>query len=116
MVFFPIVTGPGTLSLPSMDEVLSSSTYSSFTTFINTYAGVGPIVPGLVITLLFLGSTTFTEWISARKYPTYKAYQRRVGMFLPIGTIASGWYLSMTGKKGKIDQQIWGTEKVEKAE
>jgi hypothetical protein len=61
--------------------------------------------------MLFLGSTTFTEWISARKYPAYKVYQRRVGMFSPISTIASGWYLSMTGERKNIDQQIWGTGK-----
>ncbi|KAK9480690.1 hypothetical protein V1514DRAFT_325143 [Lipomyces japonicus] len=33
--------------------------------------------------LLFQGSTMFTEWISASKYPAYKAYQKKVGRFLP---------------------------------
>ena len=33
--------------------------------------------------LLFQGSTWLTELISARKYPDYKEYQRRVGRFLP---------------------------------
>lgn len=32
---------------------------------------------------LFQASTWFTELISAKKYPEYKEYQRRVGMFLP---------------------------------
>jgi Protein of unknown function (DUF1295) len=32
---------------------------------------------------LFQASTWFTEYISAGKYPEYKEYQRRVGMFLP---------------------------------
>jgi steroid 5-alpha reductase family enzyme len=95
-----------------LNEILSSSTYSSVTTFIDVYAGIGPVLPGLIISMLFLGSTTFTEWISARKYPTYKVYQRRVGMFSPIGTIASGWYLSMIGERENVDQQIWGTGKI----
>jgi hypothetical protein len=116
MVFFPILTGPSALYLPSTDEILSLSTYSSFTTFINTYAGIGPIVPGLVLSTLFLGSTGLTERITASKYPTYKAYQLRVGMFSPISTVASGWYLSMIGEKEKIDEQIWGTGKIGKAQ
>jgi steroid 5-alpha reductase family enzyme len=33
--------------------------------------------------ILFQASTYFTEWISAKKYPEYKEYQRRVGMFIP---------------------------------
>jgi protein-S-isoprenylcysteine O-methyltransferase Ste14 len=33
--------------------------------------------------LLFQASTWFTELISAKKYPQYKEYQHRVGMFLP---------------------------------
>ena len=33
---------------------------------------------------LFQASTWFTELISAKKYPEYKEYQKRVWMFLPI--------------------------------
>ena len=33
--------------------------------------------------ILFQASTWFTELISAKKYPEYKEYQRRVGKFLP---------------------------------
>lgn len=33
--------------------------------------------------ILFQASTYFSEWISAKKYPEYKEYQRRVGMFIP---------------------------------
>jgi steroid 5-alpha reductase family enzyme len=32
---------------------------------------------------LFQASTAFTEYISRGKYPEYKAYQERVGKFLP---------------------------------
>ena len=43
------------------------------------WSAVGPIA----YLILFQGSTWFTELISAKKYPEYKEYQRRVGMFLP---------------------------------
>ncbi len=33
--------------------------------------------------ILFHASTWFTELITARKYPEYKEYQKRVGKFLP---------------------------------
>ena len=33
--------------------------------------------------ILFQASTWFTELLSARKYPDYKVYQKRVGKFLP---------------------------------
>ncbi|KAI9824146.1 MAG: hypothetical protein M1826_007460 [Phylliscum demangeonii] len=37
----------------------------------------------LAYVALFRASTWFTELISARKYPVYREYQRRVGMFVP---------------------------------
>ena len=40
---------------------------------------VGPIA----YLCLFQASTWFTELVSAKKYPEYKEYQKRVGMFLP---------------------------------
>lgn len=39
----------------------------------------GPVL----LTLLFDGSTRFTEWITASKYPAYTDYQRRVSRWLP---------------------------------
>ncbi|KKY20029.1 hypothetical protein UCRPC4_g04294 [Phaeomoniella chlamydospora] len=33
--------------------------------------------------ILFQASTWFTESVSAKKYPDYKVYQKKVGMFLP---------------------------------
>jgi hypothetical protein len=38
--------------------------------------------PAIAMTLLFLSSTPLTESISSSKYPKYRQYQRRVGMFL----------------------------------
>ncbi|MEZ5033214.1 MAG: DUF1295 domain-containing protein [Saprospiraceae bacterium] len=37
----------------------------------------------LLLLLLFQGSADFSEGISARKYPAYASYQKRVGRFLP---------------------------------
>ena len=43
------------------------------------WSAIGPIA----YLILFQASTWFTELISAKKYPEYKEYQQRVGMFLP---------------------------------
>lgn len=37
----------------------------------------------VLLMLLFLGSSDFSEKISAEKYPGYKEYQKRVGRFVP---------------------------------
>ncbi|PVG03184.1 hypothetical protein CPB86DRAFT_695896 [Serendipita vermifera] len=112
MVFFPIMTGHGSLDLPSLEEILSSSTYSSLSTFSAVYAPLEPLLPGIALSLLFLGSTAFTEWITRRKYPAaYKAYQQRVGMFSPVTTLMRGWYWQATGQREEIDKIIWGSGK-----
>ena len=41
------------------------------------------VVGALGYLTLFQASTLFTESISAKKYPEYKEYQKRVGKFLP---------------------------------
>ena len=41
------------------------------------------ITGGLLLVLLFKGSSDFSESISAEKYPDYKRYQKSVGRFLP---------------------------------
>ncbi len=38
----------------------------------------------ILLCLLFVGSSNFSEKISASKYPAYRDYQRRVGRFLPL--------------------------------
>jgi len=43
------------------------------------WTGIG----ALSYLILFQASTWFTELISARKYPEYAEYQKRVGKFLP---------------------------------
>lgn len=41
------------------------------------------IVGPLLLTALFIGSTVFTESITASKYPSYADYQRRTSMIVP---------------------------------
>ncbi len=41
-------------------------------------------IGAFVLTGLFIGSTRFTEEISAAKYPLYRDYQRRVSMLIPM--------------------------------
>ena len=41
------------------------------------------IVGPAMYLILFRSSTIFTEYLSAGKYPEYKEYQARVGMFIP---------------------------------
>ncbi|MCK6067462.1 MULTISPECIES: DUF1295 domain-containing protein [Microbacterium] len=42
------------------------------------------IVGPTLLTVLFIGSTIFTESISASKYPAYADYQRRTSMLVPL--------------------------------
>ena len=55
--------------------------------YLFSVAGVGfttlSWVGAAVLTALFIGSTRFTEEISAGKYPEYKEYQERVSMLIP---------------------------------
>ncbi len=51
----------------------------SFSTSLLHYTLTGPIL----LTLLFIGSTKFTESITKSKYPAYQAYQKSVPPILP---------------------------------
>lgn len=44
---------------------------------------VWPIVGAVLLTLLFIGSTQFTETISRGKYPEYAEYQKRISAVIP---------------------------------
>ncbi len=65
----------------------------------------------VAMTVLFYSSTDLTERISAGKYPLYKQYQKRVGMFNPAMTLVKGAWLFVTGRKGRVDQQVFGRAK-----
>ncbi|GAA5207279.1 DUF1295 domain-containing protein [Microbacterium kyungheense] len=42
------------------------------------------IVGAALLTVLFIGSTVFTESISSAKYPAYREYQRSTSMLVPL--------------------------------
>ena len=42
------------------------------------------IIGAVLLILLFLGSSNFSEEITAKKYPKYKEYQKRVARFIPF--------------------------------
>jgi len=42
------------------------------------------IAGAALLTILFIGSTVFTESISAAKYPAYREYQRTTSMLVPL--------------------------------
>ena len=42
------------------------------------------IAGAALLTLLFIGSTTFTESITASRYPAYREYQRTTSMLIPL--------------------------------
>lgn len=42
------------------------------------------VIGAALLTLLFIGSTIFTESISAAKYPAYADYQRSTSMLIPL--------------------------------
>ena len=41
-------------------------------------------IGAVLLTLLFIGSTVFTESISASKYPAYAAYRKETSMLVPL--------------------------------
>ncbi|KAB5590056.1 Integral membrane protein [Ceratobasidium theobromae] len=67
-----------------------------------------PLVPPLALSALFMASTSFTESISSGKYPDYRVYRSRVGMFVPTDTLWKGLLLRVQGKLGKANQVVYG--------
>jgi len=53
---------------------------------------------------LFQGSTIFTEWITAGKYPAYKEYQKRVPKFVPRFTDVMGGVPEI--KLGDVQEKV----------
>ncbi|EME48837.1 hypothetical protein DOTSEDRAFT_76350 [Dothistroma septosporum NZE10] len=63
--------------------------------------------------LVFAGSTPLTERISSEKYPEYKLYQERAGMFVPK-LFGKGWNEEEIGSLGaRVVAQLEKTQKVE---
>ena len=74
------------------------------------------IAPALAYCSVLQGSTPFTESITSGKYPGYKAYQQRVGMFSPFLTLVWGFILQLQGKKEEIDRIVYGDGGIVKQE
>ncbi|KXN91688.1 hypothetical protein AN958_12540 [Leucoagaricus sp. SymC.cos] len=65
------------------------------------------LLPALALSTLFFSSTNYTETITKKKYLTaYAAYQRRVGMFIPLKTMFTE--LAEGKDKEQTDKIIWG--------
>ncbi|QRV80607.1 hypothetical protein RhiJN_08622 [Ceratobasidium sp. AG-Ba] len=74
----------------------------------DTLTALWPLVPPLALSALFIASTQFTESISKGKYPTYEAYQSRVGMFSPTDTLWKGLFLRARGQLDKVNALVYG--------
>lgn len=75
------------------------------------------IIAPLAMNALFLPSTRYSEQVSAEKYPEYKDYQKRVGMFLPIDTLLRTLYYNVVAskeEKHRVEANVWGKSKVQK--
>ncbi|KAF7327578.1 hypothetical protein MKEN_00336800 [Mycena kentingensis (nom. inval.)] len=69
-----------------------------------------PFLPSIALSALFFSSTLYTEAITASKYPAYKEYRTRVGMFSPIDTVLKGLLLTVLGKKAAVESVVWGQD------
>ncbi|KAH8924394.1 DUF1295-domain-containing protein [Atractiella rhizophila] len=91
-------------------SVFSPSSYPDIPTFLRlsnlNWAVYGP----LSMTVLFFGSTMFTEWISAKKYPNYRLYRERIAMFDYFTTIWKEglWMLLDNAERKRNNQVLFG--------
>lgn len=62
----------------------------------------------------------YTENVSSSKYPSYRAYQHRVGMFLPFPDtfLRAIYYRFIANKETRnaIESQVWGDSIKEKGQ
>ncbi|CAO1632708.1 unnamed protein product [Sympodiomycopsis kandeliae] len=71
------------------------------------YAILSPVL----MTLLFISSTDFTERLSMKKYPAYKQYRKAVGPFSPLDTLLRKVYYTVFAGKKEQEQvyaDVWG--------
>ena len=113
---------PWLYELPSLRTIIST-TYPDlqrlFLGNLNTtlLPCLGYLLPALALSALFISSTHFTESISCPKYPAYKAYQKRVGMFTPSMTFFKALKIKLIdGEKEEkeFERLLWGSPHVKK--
>lgn len=71
------------------------------------YAILSPVL----MSLLFVSSTDYTEKLSMKKYPAYKEYRKVVGPFSPLDTLVRRVYYNFIAskqEKDKVYQAVWG--------
>ena len=106
----PFTTLLTSLANPSLYPALISSLWATFS------PSLYHLSPALALSALFFSSTAFTEDISKSKYPeAYGAYQKRVAMFLPIGTPLKGLIVKLLGGKKeeeRVNRLAWGASHV----
>ncbi|TFK72984.1 DUF1295-domain-containing protein [Pluteus cervinus] len=102
---------PGIPSLaesPSLGDVFSGLPYS----VLDLIYPLRYLSPAIVLSLLFISSTCYTENITRGKYTkAYAAYQERVSMFNPLGTLVKIGTLKFSGKNDAMEALIWGKPK-----
>ncbi|BEI90140.1 uncharacterized protein CcaverHIS019_0302100 [Cutaneotrichosporon cavernicola] len=64
------------------------------------------LLPPFLLSLLFLGSTTLTEWITSHRYPAYGAYKQLVGQFTPMETGIKWIWTTMRGTRAELQAEL----------
>ncbi|KAF5342103.1 hypothetical protein D9611_001596 [Ephemerocybe angulata] len=113
--FPPLRTVLISLASPDLRKPLFDVLYTAL------YPTMIHLLPAIALSALFFSSTLFTESISAKKYPkAYTAYQKRVGMFTPSGTLCKKIKLYLFASRqarDEIDRLVWGpVERADKTE
>ncbi|CAE6533658.1 unnamed protein product [Rhizoctonia solani] len=94
--------------LQALFPILASTSLSEVTDP-DIITALWPLVPPLALSALFFASTPLTESISSGKYPEYKAYQSRVGMFSPTDTLWKGLLLRVRGQLDRVNEIVYGS-------
>ncbi|PFH53126.1 hypothetical protein AMATHDRAFT_138180 [Amanita thiersii Skay4041] len=116
ITLFPLLArSPPNLPSPSPDMLLKAITHPSShlkPLILHWFPEILHLIPAASLSLLFFSSTLFTESISKNKYyEAYSAYQQRVGMFLPKGTVEKALFIKLfksDQEARRIDNLVWG--------
>lgn len=97
--------------LPPLRTITSSNLNTTLLTCL------GHLLPALALSVLFISSTQFTESISGPKYPAFKAYQKRVGMFTASMTFIKALKIKLIdgeNEEKEVERLVWGSPHVKK--
>jgi hypothetical protein len=105
MTLFPLASSspPNLPSFPSLQILADSKLRIPALAAFFQHAGF-VLLPALALSTLFFSSTLYTEAITRKKYQAaYAAYQKRVGMFLPVKAVITALFAD-----NDTDRLIWG--------